>query len=133
MSNEYLSGSPAGKYRRELAFTSPWVRVVARVRATSLDTSLTSGDDPTTSDVLSVRAQQLVSPTVRYTVAKGWLDLATQAHVPFSPFNPAVRFERRQILLVEPEIRELAYALEGPLPTSTSRRHHRWVAVSHAR
>jgi hypothetical protein len=86
------------------------------MRATSLDTKLASGDDPTASDILSVRAQQLASPTLRHTVAKSWLDLALQAHVPFSRFSPAVRFERRRILSVESEIRELANALEGPLP-----------------
>jgi hypothetical protein len=116
MTNEYLSGPPSGNHHRELPFTSPWVRVLARVRATSLDTKLASGDDPTTSDVLSVRAQQLVSPALRHTVAKSWLDLALQAHVPFSRFTSVVRFERRRILSVEPEIHELAHALEGPLP-----------------
>jgi hypothetical protein len=116
MTNEYLFGSPSGAHHRELPFTSPWVRIFARVRATSLDAKLASGDDPATSDVLSVRAQQLASPTLRHTVATSWLDLAVQAHVPFSRFNPAVRFERRRVLSVEPEIRELADALEGPLP-----------------
>jgi hypothetical protein len=116
MTNEYMSSSAAGSHQRKLPFTTSWVRVVARVRAPSLDTKLASGDDPAASDVLSVRAQQLATPSLRHTVAKSWLDLALQAHVPFSPFNPIVHFERRRILSAEPEIRELANALEGPLP-----------------
>lgn len=115
MTNEHMSSSPVPPHRG-LPFTSPWVRVIARVRAPSLDTKLASGDDPAASDILSVRAQQLASPSLRHTVAKSWLDLALQAHVPFSRLTPVVRFERRRVLSAEPEIRELANALEGPLP-----------------
>jgi hypothetical protein len=115
MTNEYISGPARGPRYRELPFTTPWVRLLARLRAPTLDSKLASGNDPGASDLLSVRAQQLASPALRHTVAKSWLDLAVEAHVPFSPFSPAVHFERRRVLSAEPEIHKLANALEAPL------------------
>jgi hypothetical protein len=116
MTNDYTFGSTGGTPHRELPFTTPWVRLVARLRAVKLDSKLALGNDPADSDLLSVRAQQLASPDLRHTVAKSWLELTVQARVPFSPFSPAVPIEKRRVLSAESEIRELANALEGPLP-----------------
>ncbi|MGH3732782.1 MAG: hypothetical protein ACRDVC_05310 [Acidimicrobiales bacterium] len=95
---------------------APLVRVAARILAPSLDTKLASGADPSASEMLSARAQQLGTPDTRHSVSKSWLDVIDRAHSPPSLFDPTVRVERRRVFAAETQIREVAGALDGPLP-----------------
>jgi hypothetical protein len=102
--------------RERVASTSAWALMAARLLSASLDTKLALGVDPTSSEILSARAQQLASPSTRHSLAMSYLDLVDAAHAPLSPFSPVVPVVRRRVVAAEPLIREVAHALVSPLP-----------------
>lgn len=94
---------------------SPWLHFAARLFSASLDAKLAAGVSPTTSHVLTVRAQQLTTPSFRRGLADAWLDLLIEARRPRAPFDPAVPLVRTSVLAAEAQIRALAEALVAPL------------------
>jgi hypothetical protein len=102
--------------RGPLSPSPAWVRTAARILAPSLDTRLAQGADPVTSEILSARAQQLASMSMRHSLAAGYLDLVDAARAPLSPFSPVVPVARRQVNASESLIRDISRALLGPLP-----------------
>src|SRR5579863_7579902 len=56
-----------------------WLRLLARLLASSLDRQLASGCVPESNRLLATRAQRLVSPSMRCALARNWFDLLTVA------------------------------------------------------
>jgi hypothetical protein len=98
-------------------FTPAWVRLGARLFASSLDTKLAAGEHPATSHLLAARAQQLASAQYRRGLADSWLDLLIEVRRPRRPFDPMVPLVRSRVLAAEAQIHALAEALVSPLPT----------------
>jgi hypothetical protein len=98
-------------------FAPPWVRLGARLFASSLDTKLAAGEHPATSHLLAARAQQLASTQYRRGLADSWLDLLIEVRRPRRPFDPMVPLVSSRVLAAEAQIRALADALVSPLPT----------------
>jgi hypothetical protein len=122
MNNEYTSNSitsviDASVSKTGPLFAPPWIRLCARLFATSLDDKLAGGRDPLSSQLLSARSQQLVAAHYRRGIADSWLDLLIDVRRPFLALNPAVPLVRTSVLEAEEEIRSLAEALVVPLPT----------------
>lgn len=97
--------------------TPPWVRLAARFIAGTLDAKLSRGADPGSAQLLTARAQQLVSPQYRRGLADAWLDLLVEVHRPETPFGPVVPLVRHRVLEASAAIHSLAEALIAPLPT----------------
>jgi hypothetical protein len=98
-------------------FASPWIRLGARLFATSLDEKLASGQHPVASHFLAARAQQLMAAHYRRGIADSWLDLLTEVRRPPTRFDPAVPLVRSSVMEAEAQIHFLAEALVSPLPT----------------
>jgi hypothetical protein len=98
-------------------FTPAWVRLGARLFASSLDTKLAAGEHPAASHLLAARAQHLASAQYRRGLADSWLDLLIEVRRPRSPFDPMVPLVRSRVLAAEAQIHALAGALVSPLPT----------------
>jgi hypothetical protein len=94
----------------------PWNRLLARVRAPSLDRQLLAGCPPGSSRALAIRARQIVSPAGRRGLAQGWehvLDLGRRPPVPRTPRGPLCR---GRIAAAERDVREMLAVLTGALP-----------------
>jgi hypothetical protein len=93
-------------------------RLVAHLRASSLDTQLAAGRSPESTQLLATRAEQLVSVTMRRELARNFhhvLDLVDQAPAPRSP---RVLASRESVKEVEVDLRQMLTKLATPLPTS---------------
>jgi hypothetical protein len=66
--------------------------------------------------LLAARAQVLVSPVRRQTLAHCWADLLRQARMPPRPRDPRTPINRDNIVVNEPEIRALLDVLVAPTP-----------------
>jgi|ERR1700722_855367 len=100
------------------AFVVPaWLRLGARLFATSLDERLAVGVHPATSPLLAVRSQQIVAARYRGDLAESWLRLLIEVRLPNKPFGLAVPLVRSAVLAAQDEIHSLAEALVSPLPT----------------
>ena len=94
----------------------PWDRLLARVRAPSLDRRLAAGCPAGISRALAIRARQIASPAGRRELAQRWdhvLDLAGRPPVPRTPRAP---LRRDRIAAAERDVREMLTILAGPLP-----------------
>jgi hypothetical protein len=89
-----------------------------------LDRRLAEGSAPESRLLLAARAQDLVSPAKRLSLAHEWTDLLAQARLPPSPRDPRVPINRETIVASEPEIRVLLEML-----VETKPHHVRGVAV----
>jgi hypothetical protein len=103
---------------------SRWSRSIARLLGPSLDRKIAAGCAPESHLLLAARAQVLVSPIKRLTLAHDWTDLLTQARIPPSPRNPRAPINRDSIVANEPEIRALLEVLVAQTPV-----HVRGIAV----
>jgi hypothetical protein len=110
------SGTTPRARRGEAPSIPAWIRAAARITARSLDARLALGVDPVASEILSARAQQLASLSMRHSLAVSYLDLVDAARAPLSPFSPVVPVVRRRVVAAESLIRDLARALLNPLP-----------------
>jgi hypothetical protein len=122
MINEYSYHSltpeinaPAPK--TETHFDPLWIRLAARLFASSLDLKLAAGQHPAASYLLAIRAQQLVASHSRQGIADSWLDILIKVRRPRTPFDSTVPLVRKSIMDAEGQIRTLAAALVSPLPT----------------
>jgi hypothetical protein len=96
----------------------PWDRLLARVRAPSLDRQLVAGCPPGSSRALAIRARQIVSPAGRRGLAQGWehvLDLAREPLVPRTTRGPLCR---GRIAAAERDVQEMLAVLTGALPVA---------------
>jgi hypothetical protein len=98
-------------------FAPPWIRLGARLFATSLDEKLASGQHPVASHLLAARAQQLMAAQYRRGISDSWLNLLIEVRRPHTRFDPAVPLVRSNVIEAEGQIRSLAEALASPLPT----------------
>jgi hypothetical protein len=94
------------------------VRVLANLRATSLDRQLAAGRAPESSRLLAARAQKLVSPRMRRKLVGDWervVDLARHSPPVHCPHVPVCR---RGVVAAEPELNEMLSFLLAPRPTA---------------
>jgi hypothetical protein len=94
----------------------PWDRLLARVRAPSLDRQLVAGRPPGSSPALAIRARQIITPAGRRELARRWehvLDLAGRPPVPRTPRGPLCR---GRIAAAERDVQEMLAVLTGALP-----------------
>jgi hypothetical protein len=111
MTTDLLLRSASQDYR-------PWDRLLARVRAPSLDRQLVAGCPPGSSRALAIRARQIVSPAGRRGLAQGWehvLDLAREPLVPRTTRGPLCR---GRIAAAERDVQEMLAVLTGALPVA---------------
>lgn len=94
----------------------PWDRFLARARASSLDRELAAGCPPGFSRPLAIRAQRIVSPAGRRSLAEGWQRVLDRASRPPAPRTPRGPLCRGRIAAAEGDVRELLAALTGALP-----------------
>jgi hypothetical protein len=100
------------------AFLVPaWLRLSARLFATSLDQRLAVGVHPATSPLLVVRSQQIVAAPYRGDLAESWLRLLIEARKPYNPLGIAVPLVSSAVLAAQDQIHSLAEVLVSPLPT----------------
>jgi hypothetical protein len=91
-------------------------RLVARVFASYLDHQLAQGRPPEESRLLGARAQELVSPVMRFTLADNWADTLERARRPRAMRDPTVPLNRHSIVAADPEIHEMIGALLAAAP-----------------
>jgi hypothetical protein len=89
---------------------------MAQLLGSSLDQKLAMGRSPESRLLLAARAQVLVSPAKRQTLAHHWADLLTQARIPTGLRNPRAPINRGSVLANEPAIRALLDALVAQTP-----------------
>jgi hypothetical protein len=89
---------------------------MARLLAPRLDCLLARGRSPEESGLLSARAQVLVSPGMRLSLADNWTDTLEQAHRPPVVRDPRVPVHRGAIVASESDIRAMIEALVAPVP-----------------
>jgi hypothetical protein len=113
-----LFSNPRSPQQFVTARNGPWTRARRRLRARSLDQQLAAGRSPESSRLLASRAQQLVSPTSRTDLVRGWkrvVELCLSAPVPRNHRAPMCR---RRIADAAPEVRAMLSVLESPAPTA---------------
>jgi hypothetical protein len=94
----------------------PWDRLLARVRAPSLDRQLAAGCPPGSSRVLAIRAREIASPAARRELAQWWEYVLDQGRRPPVPRTPRAPLCRDRIAAAERDVREMLTVLAGPLP-----------------
>ena len=104
---------------------SAWLRLLAAMCASSLDRQLASGRRPESNRLLAARAVQLVSPSVRASLARDWRDLLSQPHQPPLARNPRVTLCRDRIIAAEGAVRDMLDALSGSRSAPA-----RWIATA---
>jgi len=95
----------------------PWDRLLARVRAPSLDHQLAAGCPAGTSRALAIRAQEIASAAGRRELAQCWdhvLDQARRPQIPRTPRAPLCR--DRIAAAAERDARAMLTVLSGVLP-----------------
>jgi hypothetical protein len=68
--------------------------------------------------LLAARAQQLVAPSMRRSVAQGWRTLLDRARRGPVGRSSRVALPRQSVVACEPEINEMVEALTRPVPSS---------------
>jgi hypothetical protein len=90
-----------------------WERLGARLLARSLDRQLVEGDPPEGRPLLATRAQALVAPAQRQSMAANWEHLLELTGEPSVRRIPLCR---DRIAAAESSVREMLVALVAPLP-----------------
>jgi hypothetical protein len=115
-STALLVDDPAGAGWFKAEPANVWIRLVAHLRASSLDRQLASGLAPESSRTLAARAEMLVSGPRRESLAENWRDLSERAtRKPAIPTGCAPLC-RDRIIGADRDIREMVRALSTPLP-----------------
>lgn len=95
-------------------------RALARVFGGRLDRRLAAGRSPESARLLAARAQDLVSPATRQTLADDWEYVLDRAkHAP-APTMGRMALHRDWIVAAEAEVREMAACLRRPLPVAAT-------------
>jgi hypothetical protein len=101
--------------RRDVGRPVPaWVRLLSRIRATSLDRRLASGQAPETDRVLAARARALLAPQSRRQLAADWGNLLDRASKAPAGRGTRAPLCRDRILGAEQDVRELITVLTAP-------------------
>jgi hypothetical protein len=93
------------------------LRLLANLRAASLDRQLAAGRAPESSRLLAARAQKLVSPRMRRKLARDWERVVDLARVPPPARCPHVPVCRHEVAAAAPELNEMLSFLLAPRPT----------------
>lgn len=93
-------------------------RMLARALGASLDHQLAAGCPPESSRLLAARAEVIVSPPRRESLARSWGHLLRVARRAPTLRTPAAPLNAAAILAAEPAIRELMERLAAPLPVT---------------
>ncbi len=96
----------------------PWDRLLARVRAPSLDCQLAAGYPVRTSRVLAIRAEEIASPAGRQELAWCWDHVLDQVRRPPVPRTPRAPLCGDRIAAAERDVRAMLTVLTGVLPVS---------------
>jgi hypothetical protein len=94
----------------------PWDRLLARLRAPSLDRQLAAGRSPGSGPALARRAREIISPAGRRELAQRWehvLDLARRPPAGLTSRGPLCR---GRIAAAERDVQEMLAVLTGALP-----------------
>jgi hypothetical protein len=91
-------------------------RLLARLLAPSPDRHLAKGEAPESALLLAARAQMLVAPETRRTLAEGWEDVLTRARQPTVMGDRRVSVNRDSVIACEAGMRAMVDALVVPLP-----------------
>jgi hypothetical protein len=92
-----------------------WVRVLARIKATSLDRRLAAGETAATDRLLAARARQIVARHSRWRLADDWEHLLTAAREPIVPRSPRLPVQSTTIQAAEHHVRELVALIRQPV------------------
>jgi hypothetical protein len=93
-----------------------WRRLVVHVSSVRLDSQLALGQEPETSELLAVRAQQLTSPRFRRVLAASLRRLLTDSGRPTARPTSLPLVSRARVRLAAPDLAALAERLDGPEP-----------------
>jgi hypothetical protein len=91
-----------------------WVRVLVRMKATSLDRRLAAGQAVASDRLLSAHAALIVGPRRRQELADDWAQLLATARRPITPWGPRFAVRATAILAAECEVRELVAMIREP-------------------
>jgi hypothetical protein len=129
--DERLSKQRPGRVRPMLLLIEPegapqliarwnrrWVRLMARLRSSSLDRRLADGYSPESSRLLAARAQVLVSSINRQALAQSLENILLQARKSPTMRDPRVRLNRGGIIACEVYVQEMQNTLLTALPIS---------------
>lgn len=92
-----------------------WVRLVARLLASSLDRQLAAGCPPEASRLLAARASVLVSATMRLGLARDLAHVIELAHRTPAPRSPRTPLNRDGIAACAPELQRALHTLPRPV------------------
>jgi hypothetical protein len=95
---------------------SPWLRLLVRVLALSLDRQLASGSLAESNRLLAARAESIASLAARRTLAQSWQLLLDQTRRAPVPRSPRASLCRSRIIAAEGDIRAMMRALSISLP-----------------
>ena len=107
-------------YTLSLVRCPPGARLLARLRSYELDSRLASGESPDSSMLLSLRAQHLVRPAGRRSVARALRRLLSSSRRTPHPIDRRIPVARAEIFECRELIEELAALLESGLPTDAA-------------
>jgi hypothetical protein len=115
-STTLLVGDPAGAgwFKGEPA--NLWIRLLAHLRAASLDRQLASGLAPESTRTMAARAEMLVSRPRRQSLAENWRDLSERATAKPAVLTGCAPLCRDRIISADSQIGEMVRALSTPLP-----------------
>lgn len=115
-STALLVGDPAGAGWFEAEPANVWIRLLAHLRASRLDRQLASGLAPESSRSMAARAEVLVSPPRRQSLAENWRDLSERAGAKPAVLTGCAPLCRDRIIGADSHIRQMVRALSNPLP-----------------
>jgi len=115
-STALLVGDPAGAGWLKAEPANVWIRLLAHLRAGSLDRQLASGLAPESSRTLAARAEMLVSWPRRQSLAENWRALSERATAKPALLTGRAPLCRDRIIGADTHIGEMVRALSTPLP-----------------
>ncbi len=113
-----LVKDPLGSERLVSQANNHRLRLLARVFGPSMDRQLAAGVPPESRRLLAARAEKLVAPVFRASLARNWHDLLERAHTPQVGRIPRIAPCRDRILAAEADIRSMLDVLAAPRPSS---------------
>jgi hypothetical protein len=101
-----------------VAGAGPRDRLLARLRAGSVDAAIADGRPTDSNRVTAIRASALVAPGNRESLAHYWENVLARAGRPHTVADPRLPVVRDEVLAAAEDITELAGALRrrGPVP-----------------
>ena len=91
-------------------------RLRARALASSLDRQLAAGLPARASNVLAIRAREIVSPSVRRDLAQSWANVLNRAGRRPVPLSPRVPLRCAAVIAAGEDLRQMISVLTSGLP-----------------